>query len=275
MKKKQQLNSRDKAKDVEDGADSKSQPNILFFDIETTPLKAYSWGPKWNTNLIECVEHTQILSFSAKWFNGTHITKGWPNYTNYKPGHLNDKALVAEIHSLFNKADIIVTHNGRDFDIKIANARFIAYNMKPPLPYKIVDTKVEAKKHLRLYSNSLDDLCAHFDMDRKLRHEGFSLWTKCMSGNPQAWKIMLRYNRQDIIMLEQLYLRLRPWMSSHPNVGMYRPEAVCPKCGSNNLKWEGWYRNKTTKYHAFSCRDCGGWGRDTKNLQRIRPLVGT
>lgn len=264
-----------KNKKIEADIDGIDRPNILLFDIETTPLTAYSWGPKWKTYLIECTEPMQILSFSAKWLGGAHITKGWPNYKSYKPGTMNDKALVEEILTLFNKADIIVTHNGHDYDIKVANARFMAYNMPPPLPYKIVDTKTEAKKYLRLYSYGLDDLCDYFNIGRKGHHEGFSLWTRCMAGDPKAWKDMLQYNKHDVTILEQLYLRLRPWMVNHPNIGMYRPEVVCPKCGSKSLVWEGWYRNKTTKYHAFSCRNCGGWGRDTKNLQKIKPLVGT
>lgn len=251
-----------------------AQPKILFFDIETTPLTAYSWGPKWKTNLIECIKPMQIMSFSAKWLDGTHTTKGWPNYKEYKPGTLNDRALVEEIHVFLNRADVVVSHNGKDFDIKVVNARFMAHGISPPLPYKVVDTKTEAKKYLRLYSHSLGDLCAYFDIGSKIQHEGFSLWTRCMAGDSKAWKTMLQYNKHDVTMLEQLYLRLRPWMTNHPNVGMYRPGVVCPKCGSENLVWEGWYRNKTTKYHAFSCRDCGGWGRDTKNLQEIKPTVG-
>jgi DNA polymerase elongation subunit (family B) len=254
----------------------KNKPNILFFDIETTPIKAYSWGPKWQTNLIGFVDHVQVLSFSAKWFGGAHITKGWPDYKSYKPGELNDKDIVAEIWSLFNKADIILAHNGRDFDIKISNARFVFHGLTPPSPYKTVDTKVEAKKYLRLPSYGLDDLCAYFEISRKLHHEGFSLWTQCMDGDHKAWKIMLQYNKQDVIILEQLYLRLRPWMANHPNIGMYKSNIVCPKCGANSdrLNWEGWYRNKTTKYHAFSCKDCGGWGRDSTNCQLTKPVVG-
>lgn len=250
-----------------------SSPEILFFDVETTPIKAYSWGPKWEANLVEFVDYSRVLSFSAKWLGGHHTTRGWPNYRGYKKGVLNDKDIVDEIWDFFDEADIIVAHNGHDFDIKTLNARFLYHGLTPPSPYKIVDTKTETKKYLRLPSYKLDDICDYFGIGRKLHHEGFPLWIRCMAGDKDAWKVMLRYNKHDVLLLEQVYLKIRPWMVNHPNVGMHKDGIVCPRCGSTDLKWEGWYRNKTTKYHAFSCADCGGWGRDTKNEQKIKPKV--
>lgn len=250
------------------------EPKIISFDIETTPIKAYAWGPKWETSLIEFIEYSKVLSFSYKFVGGKQVTKGWPDYKGYKRGTLDDTDIVKEIWNLFNTVDIIVAQNGRDFDIKVMNARFIKHGLTPPSPYKVVDPKVEAKKYLKLPSYSLDDLCDYFGIGRKLHHEGFPLWTGCMAGDPKAWKKMLEYNKHDVIILEKLYLLLRPWMKTHPNVGTYKPEGtLCPKCGSDDLNWEGWYRNKTTKYHAFSCADCGSWGRDTANQQEVKPAV--
>ena len=249
-------------------------PKILIFDIETTPLEAYAWGPKWQTNLIEFKEHSRVLSFSAKWIDGGHLTKGWLDYKGYKKGVLDDTAIVKEIWGLLNQADIVVAQNGRDFDIKIMQARFTKHKLSPPRPYKLVDPKIEAKKYLRLPSYSLDDIGDYFGLGRKIHHEGFPLWTGCMSGDQKAWGKMKKYNKQDVILLEKVYLLLRPWMVSHPNMGMYKKEGIyCPKCGSKNLNWEGWHRNKTTKYHSFSCKDCGGWGRHFKNVQEFKPMV--
>ncbi len=249
-------------------------PKVLLFDIETTPITAYTWGPKWETNLLEFIDYSRILSFSAKWFgNKNTITRGWPDYKGYKPGQLNDKEIVKEIWAIFNEADVILAHNGNNFDIRIMNARFAFHELTPPSPYKVLDTKTEVKKHLRLPSYKLDDICDYFKIGRKLHHEGFPLWIKCMAGDEKAWNTMLKYNKLDVLLLEKIYLKIRPWIVNHPNVGMYKSDLVCPRCSSQNLKWEGWYRNKTTKYHAFSCSDCGGWGRDTKNVQKIKPVV--
>lgn len=250
-----------------------SNPKILLFDIETTPLQAYTWGPKWQTNLIEVINHSRVLSFSAKWLGGKQITKGWIDYKGYKKGSTDDQPIVREIWGLLNEADIVIAQNGRDFDVKVMNARITKHKLAPPRPYKFVDTKTEAKKYLRLPSYSLDEMADYFGLGRKMHHEGFPLWTSCMIGDPKAWRKMKAYNKHDVVLLEKIYLLLRPWMTNHPNVGIYKNGIVCPKCGSKNLNWEGWHRNKTTKYHSFSCKDCGGWGRDSKNVQEFRPVV--
>jgi DNA polymerase elongation subunit (family B) len=247
---------------------------ILYFDIETTPLVAYSWGPKWKTNLLDFVEPVRILSFSAKWDGGKHITKGWPHYKGYKPNKLDDKAIVKAIWDLFDEADIIIAHNGIDFDIRIVNARFTYHGLTPPSQYKVLDTKNEAKKYLRLASYTLDDICGYFGFGKKLPHEGFSLWLRCMAGDKAAWKTMLEYNSHDVGLLEQVYKKVRPFIKQHPHILPDKPQC-CPRCGSDKLQWRGVYRNLTTSYRRFVCTNCGGWGRDHKNVQKPKPLVGT
>lgn len=242
--------------------------------METSPIQAFTWGPKWETNLIEVIEQSRILSYSAKWLGGKHITKGWPDYKGYKKGVLNDKEIVKDIWELLNEADVVVAQNGKSFDIKVITTRFIYYGLAPTSPYKVIDPKIEAKRYLRLASNSLDDICDYFGIGRKMEHEGFGLWKKCMAGDKSAWKRMLRYNRHDVILMEQVYLLIRPYMKTHPNLGMYTDKTVCPKCGSSKgFKRGGFYSNSTTKYQIFRCKDCRGWTRTTLNLRETKPLV--
>lgn len=249
-------------------------PRILSIDVETTPLQAYTWGPKWETNLIEVIEQSRILSYSAKWLDGKHITKGWPDYKGYKKGELDDKKIMQDIWNLLNEADIILAHNGRDFDAKVINTRFVANGLTPPAPYKLIDTKTEAKKYLRLPSNSLDDICDYFKIGRKMEHEGFPLWKKCMAGDKAAWNRMLKYNKQDVVLLEEVYLLLRPWMSGHPTVGMFHNKLVCPRCGSDKIHARGFAVSKTQKYRKFQCQNCASWGRSAIAEERDeKPIV--
>lgn len=248
-------------------------PKIGALDFETTPIEAWTWGPKWEANLLDIIRHSQIMSFTFKWVGGKQITKGWIDYKGYKPGKDMERVMLEEVVSLINQADILTGHNIKDFDIKVLNARLAFYNIKPPRPYKVVDTKTEAKKYLRLPSYSLDDICNYFGIARKMHHTGFPMWLGCMAGNKKDWKTMLAYNDKDGWIQEQVYLRIRPFMKTHPNFGMYKEGVVCPNCGSDKLNWEGWHRNKTTRYHSFSCKDCGAWGRDHNNVQEIKPMV--
>lgn len=245
---------------------------ILTIDVETTPQVGYFWGKKYETNIIEVIEPTYIMSFSAKWLGGKHITKGWPDYKGYKPGVKDDKALVTEMWELLNEADIIVTQNGRAFDSKIFNTRRLAHKLPPCVPYKVIDTLIENRRLLQMPSYSLDDICAYYGIGRKQEHEGFNLWKKCMAGDLSAWKRMLKYNKHDVTLTEKLYLLIRSSMKNHPNIGNYLGKECCPKCGSKKIQYRGYARNATTVYRRFQC-ECGAWGRTTKNIQENKPLV--
>jgi len=242
-----------------------AEAKILLIDIETSPIRAYTWGPMWETNLIEVIEQSTILSYSSKWFGGKIITQGWPDYKGYKAGVKDDTAIVKDIWNLLDEADIVIAHNGKAFDVKTINARFLVHGLKPTSPYKIIDTKTEIKKYFRLPSNSLDNICDYFGLGRKLEHEGFGLWKKCEAGDQASWKRMMRYNKHDTVLLNSLYELIRPWMRNHPSVAalIEKPDQ-CPNCGSKKCQARGWSRTKTRKYRRFQC-ECGAWYQATKS----------
>jgi DNA polymerase elongation subunit (family B) len=259
-------------------------PRILVIDIETSPIIAYTWGPKWETNLIEVVQQGKIICYSAKWLNGNQVTKALPDYKGYRNGKVDDSRIIQDIHKLLDASDIVVTQNGVDFDTKYINARFVEHGLPPPSPYKNVDTKREAKKYLRMPSYSLDDMGKFFGLGEKLPHEGWTLWKKCMAGDPKAWNKMKQYNAQDVKLTEKVYLKLRPYMKTHPNVITYNSTTKaeikemstgdCPKCGSEHTQARGYAVNATTTYGRAQCQDCGGWYRYGKALRKnINPGV--
>lgn len=247
----------------------KRSPKILVIDIETSPHKGSFWGNTYETSIIEVEEFGQIIGYSAKWLNGKQITKALIDYAGYKPGKINDKNLVKDVRGLLDEADIVVTQNGVDFDTKYLNTRFIAHNLNPPSPYKQIDTKREARKIMRLPSNKLDNLARYFNLGHKLEHEGYDLWKKCISGDRKAWNKMKRYNAHDVELTEKVYLKLRPFMKSHPNIGIYllQDKEACNKCGSDHVQSRGYARNNTTMYKRFQCQDCGSWYRGNKSIK--------
>lgn len=235
------------------------QPKILFFDIETAPNLGYIWG-KFEQNVIEYTHEWYMLSWSAKWSGGKHITKGLVDYESYTPNTENDLDLVTDLHKLLAEADIVIAHNGNKFDIKRANTRFIEHDLKPPEPFKVVDTLTIARRHFGFNSNKLDDLGRRLGVGRKLKHAGFDLWKGCMQGDAKAWRTMKRYNRQDVLLLEQVYLKLRPWINNHPNISILSDiENGCRNCGSRHLVKQGVKITATGKRQQYQCQDCGAW----------------
>lgn len=233
---------------------------ILLFDIETSPNLGYCWG-KWEQNIIDFKENWYILTFSYKWLGEkkTHVLS-LPDFPTYKGNRENDVELVAELWKLFDEADVIIAHNGDSFDIKKANSRFVQHGMTPPTPYKTIDTKKVAKAYFRFDSNKLDDLGQYLGLGRKLDTGGFELWLGCMAGEKKSWDLMCKYNKQDVVLLERVYLALRPWMTNHPNANLTNETTCnCPICGSANVQKRGFAITRVSKRQRLQCLDCGGW----------------
>jgi len=230
------------------------KPRILLTDIETAPNKAYIWG-LWDKFVPtdRVIESGYMLCFSAKWLGDKHMM-----YADMRNG---SKPMLLAAHSLLNDADIVVHYNGTKFDIPTLRREFIKANMKPPAPFKQLDLLRVVKRYFRFESNKLDYVSRALGLGNKARHEGFQLWVKCMEGDPKAWSVMERYNKQDVVLLEKLYLRLRPWIDQHPNMSAYQEDLACPKCGSGLIQRRGSQVALTRVYQRYQCRMCGGWFR--------------
>jgi len=217
-----------------------------------------------------------LLSFSAKWLGEEKV-----EYADQSSaGNLEkDAVTLRKVWKLLDQADIVVAHNGRGFDIPVLNARFLHAGIPPPSPYRVFDTLVTAKKVFGFTSNKLEYL-ANFlgcKVRKRVQREfsGFELWKACLARNRRAWKEMRLYNIDDILTLEEVYLKLRPWDKQHPNVGMFDDSAtpVCPKCGGRVQK-RGLRTSNFGMYQNFQCTECKGWSRGRQLLgeRSIRKL---
>ncbi len=249
-----------------------NDPKILLFDIETAPNLGYYFELYKEGNILKNTKHWYMLSYSAKWLNDkSTVTKTLPLYSAWKKDKTDDSGLVKSLWQLFDEADILVAHNGNQFDIKKMNALFVKHGMNPPSPYRSIDTKLEAKRYFRFDSNKLDDLGNYLGVGRKLKHEGMDLWFDCMAGKPSAWKTMAKYNEQDVLLLERVYKRLLPWMNTHPNRNVFRNVNCCTKCGSNKVQARGFSYTQTGKKQRYQCTNCGGWSQG--KIESMKGLV--
>lgn len=239
----------------------KEKAKILFFDLETTPNIIYAWG-RYEQNAIDIVDDWHLLCFAYKWFGEKEV---------FTMNTKKEVDMVKYLWQLFDKADVIVAHNGDQFDIKKVNALFIKYGMKPPASYKTIDTKKVAKKYFRFDSNKLDDLGRYLGLGRKIQTGGFELWKGCMDGDKKAWKTMLDYNKQDVILLEKVYLKMRSWITNHPNLNLFNNEEhTCPNCGSHKIHKRGYGVTRSAKYQRYACQECGAWSTGEKVGETVR-----
>ena len=237
------------------------KPKILFFDIETSALTVRTWRT-YQADAIKVINTWQMLSWSAKWQNGKHITKCLADYDGYDPATNNDKPLVTELWHLLSEADVVIGHNLDKFDVKKMNTRAVIHDMKPPEPYKTVDTLKLARAKFAFHSNKLDALGELLGVGRKAQTGGYDLWERCIAGDLKAWRMMKRYNRQDVVLLEAVYDRLLGWATTHPHIGILKDHGEsCRNCGSKDLQRRGKTVTLTGHSARFHCQNCGAWMR--------------
>jgi predicted RNA-binding Zn-ribbon protein involved in translation (DUF1610 family) len=233
-----------------------NQPRIISFDTETSPIitTTFSLYP-------ESISHNNILQ---DWYI---ICASWKVLGEEKVFSVSckkptsDKEVCRKLRDALISADIIVAHNGKKFDVKKLNARLIYHKLEPLPQIPMVDTLVEVKKVAQFTSHRLDYLGKHLLGHGKLpTSEG--LWLRALKGDKVAVKEMTDYCEVDVIRLEELYLRLRPYFKTHPHVGVITQGVKndCPKCGSIRMSKSKIRISATgTKTQQLQCQDCGSY----------------
>ena len=237
-------------------------PKILLFDIETTPMPVWVWsfGKQYvpPTNLVKDDDGNQrvwyVLSWAAKWLYDDNVMSDI--VTPEEAVARDDSRVLDSIWEMLDQADIVIAHNGDRFDLRKLNARFILNDMPPPSPYKSIDTLKIARREFAFSSNKQDFLTKTFGLAEKLKTD-FQLWLDCMDGDKSALNNMLSYNERDVVGLEQVYLKLRPYIKNHPNLGVLMDDSVCPTCGSKSIKASNaTYFTSSNEFPVYRCGGC-------------------
>jgi DNA polymerase elongation subunit (family B) len=239
---------------------------ILLLDIETAPNLAYVWG-MWQQNISmdKIVANGHVLCWAAKW----HGKRGM----HFRSERSGTKGMLKQIHGMLCEADAVVHYNGSSFDIPTLNKEFLTHGMKPPSPYKQIDLLTVVRDRFRFPINKLDYVVQQLGLGKKVRHPGFQMWVDCMAGDDKAWAKMAKYNQHDVVILEKLYDRLKPWVRNHPNIGAYDGRTACPHCGDEKLQARGTAVTVDTTYQRYQCGGCGAWSRGKKAIKKSAQTV--
>lgn len=238
---------------------------VLTLDIETSPIKGYVWG-LWQQNLMidRIIDPTRMLTWAAKWEEEDYVYLGSESFQSHED-------MVLEIYDMINEADAIVGFNSQSFDMKHLNREFVELGLPPPTKYKNIDLLRVVKTNFNFPSNKLDYVAGVLLGEHKMEHEGFPLWSKCLAGDPVAWKTMEDYNIEDVLLTERLYDYLQGWVPAHPNRALWldnQDKPTCPNCGSTKLVRKGIERPaRVNAYQRYKCNDCGANSRGRKIVQ--------
>jgi len=251
-----------------------SKAKVLLFDIETSPMEVYAWNlfPKY-IHISQIKKDWNIICWRAKWLFSDEMLGDVLTPLEAIAGL--DERITRSLWKLIDEADVLIAHNLINFDRRKANTRFLKHELNPPSSYQLIDTLQVLKKEFRISSNKLDYACQFLDIGAKLG-TGFDLWKRCIEdGDPEALTEMYTYCGQDTAILEDLYLRLRPWIKSHPNMALYfeDKEGRCANCGSDNIVLSKPYYTPTGIYQSFRCEDCGAHTRSRHSGKRSKDLL--
>ena len=249
---------------------SPSMPRTLLLDIETSPSLGWVWQ-KWQTDVLAFEQDWRVLSLSWMWLEDkTPKVLGLPDFPRYKKEPDSDYDVVVKAHELLSEASIVIAHN-IGFDVKKLQARMAYWGMQPPSPFSQIDTLKIARRHFAFSSNKLGELCTHLGIGAKEDNGGMGTWFAAMQGDEKAWKRLKRYNVQDVILLRDLFVKLRPWATGLPNVAsMSERPTACPKCGSEEgMVVSGYSYTNVSRKIKLQCKSCNGYSssRITERLE--------
>lgn len=235
---------------------------VLVIDIERLPGLARVWEPKTRyVNINNFTRLPSLLCFAAKWLgeDETYFQSIWHN------GHTE---MVEAAWELYDEADIVVGYNSVRFDNKHLRSEWVTSGLTPPSPWKDVDLFAVNRQQFGFESKSLNHLCYRLGLDTKSGHYDAVMAERCVDGDVEAQQLMRTYNVGDVAITEQAYMRLLPWVKSHPHVAEIPADAeakACNRCGSSDLARNGTYLAQQIRYVRWTCNTCGGHVRGSRH----------
>ncbi len=215
-----------------------------------------------------------MLSYSSVdlWGSDEVESRNLTHYPAFDEDIHDDYDLIRDMWELLDGTDVIIAHNGDRFDKPYIQARFAYYGFPPPSPFVVIDTLKTLKRQFKLGANSLKEATTFFDTPAKKQdNSGFSLWKRCFFGDKEAFGEMQEYNDYDVLSLRDLYRKILPWVTQHPNLSSYYEDdkVRCPRCGSEDVSLEKGKHTHTnaSTFEVVRCNSCNSLSRNRVNLK--------
>jgi uncharacterized protein YprB with RNaseH-like and TPR domain len=229
---------------------TETNAKILFFDIESAGVNALKSDLGF------------VILFGYKWAHEKEAHVLTADQKSLRA--FDDKPLLTRASQLLTEADLTVAHFGSIFDRRFIQGRLLINGLPPIPPTKMRDTCLIARSVANYSSNRLKHLAKILNLrHQKLENNWPTAWFKVMQGDIKALKGMAEYCKGDVMALEELYLRLRPFDNAHPRIITDRSR--CPNCGGQ-VEYRGFVWATGNRYRRFVCTKCGHWSRETKKI---------
>ncbi len=166
---------------------------IVILDIETTSLEADA-GTLVSAGLMSDVGRGEYLEAKRT---------------------SDEKPLLLQLLKRLERYDVMVTWNGRSFDIPFLTTRLMKHDLdpRPILRKSHIDLADVVKSRLRLTFTYLDHVCDFFQIDRKKGPMGLDvphLYVRALEGDSKALLSIREHCLDDLRATRQVFLRLKP-----------------------------------------------------------------
>jgi len=236
-------------------------PKILIYDIETSLQLAAVFQLKDNNwiNPENLVLERHLISVCWKWLGDKKVQSVslLDDAKRFANDPHDDRHVAEVFHKVLSEADVIVAHNGDQFDYKYLKTRMLFHGLPVLPPVNSIDTYKVVKQQFNFNANRLDYVGKYLGLGGK-KHTPNGLWLDVLKGDKKAIKTMVEYNKRDVTLLEAVFLKLRPYIPNHINRELFG-KSGCPRCGSRKIQSRGFHRAITKLYRRFQCQSCSGW----------------
>lgn len=263
---------------------------IVYFDIETLPLKGYFWQPGQ-----QYVGHSNLIPSHSMWdliCIQYAINDGPVKVLRYDK-HGGAKDIIEKFDAIIADADVVLGKNSDRFDVKMLNAMRLFLGVKSMLGWEkyTEDLEKQMRRYLRLPSQSLDYISKQLGVGGKHRMEmgdwidisRYKELTTLKSSGLDVMtinivsKYMFKEKASDIIKAGKVALdkmcnygakdtedtrTIWKYCQAHFDPKFNRAKWVgekhaCKRCGEGNIKKNGTRVAGKTLYQHFYCNDCG------------------
>lgn len=126
-----------------------------------------------------------------------------------------EKSVLSKLVRRSEGIDVLVTWNGRSFDIPFLTTRLMKHGLdpRPLLRKQHIDLADVVKGRLRLTFTYLDHVCDFFQIDRKKGLMGLDvphLYVRALEGDTKASESIRQHCLDDLVATRQIFLKLKP-----------------------------------------------------------------
>jgi len=226
----------------------------LFYDIETSPNIGLFWQPGYKVRITHdnIIQERAIICICWKWEGQKTV-----HYSKWDKG--DDKDCLEKFMKVALNADELIGHNGDNFDEKWIRTRCLKHGIECPPKFGSLDTLKKARQHFRFNSNRLDYIGKFLGLGGKIETT-YGLWKDILLNNcSKAMNDMVKYCKKDVVLLEQVYHKLQPYINDNTHVGeaMGMGRYSCPSCGCDKPHYNRMLITKAgMRRHTLRCGDC-------------------